>query len=128
MPITQDFLADNILEVMLGLGEEYDNEFTFKHDGTLAIDNINGISLGGTYYSWAVAGTGPAAGFEGGASKSSLKAKSILTRVRSLKRKNQKAIENAAQGKNIVLRNMPINSQRKIMDKFKDTKKPRSKD
>ena len=63
-----------------------------------------------------------AAGFEGGASKSSLKAKSILTRVRSLKRKNQKAIENAAQGKNIVLRNMPINSQRKIMDKFKDTK------
>ena len=63
-----------------------------------------------------------AAGFEGGASKSSSKAKSILAKVRDFKRKNQKAIENAAQGKNVVLRNMPINSQRKIMDKFKDTK------
>ena len=63
-----------------------------------------------------------AAGFEGGASKSSSKAKSILAKVRDFKRKNQKAIENAAQGKNVVLRNMPINSQIKIMDKFKDTK------
>ena len=63
-----------------------------------------------------------AAGFEGGASKSSLKAKSALAKVRAEKRKNQKAIENAAQGKNIVLRNMPINSQRKIMEKFKDAK------
>ena len=63
-----------------------------------------------------------AAGFEGGASKSSLKAKSALAKVRAEKRKNQKAIENAAQGKNIVFRNMPINSQRKIMEKFKDAK------
>ena len=63
-----------------------------------------------------------AAGFEGGASKSALKAKSALAKVRAEKRKNQKAIENAAQGKNIALRNMPINSQRKIMEKFKDTK------
>jgi len=63
-----------------------------------------------------------AAGFEGGASKSSSKAKSILAKVRDFKRKNQKAIENAAQGKNVVFRNMPINSQIKIMDKFKDTK------
>ena len=62
------------------------------------------------------------AGFEGGASKSIGSAKSMLARVRVQKRKNQKAIENAAQGKNVVLRNMPINSQRKIMDKFKDTK------
>ena len=58
----------------------------------------------------------------GGASKSLLKARSILARVRVAKRKNQKAIENAAQGKNVSLRNMPIDSQRKIMSKFKDTR------
>ena len=63
-----------------------------------------------------------AAGYEGGASKSAGSAKSMLAKVRVQKRKNQKAIENAAQGKNVVLRNMPINSQRKIMEKFKDTK------
>ena len=63
-----------------------------------------------------------AAGFEGGASKSMSSAKSMLAKVRVEKRKNQKAIENAAQGKNVVLRNMPINSQRKVMEKFKDTK------
>jgi len=62
------------------------------------------------------------AGFEGGASKSMSSAKSMLAKVRVEKRKNQKAIENAAQGKNVVLRNMPINSQRKVMEKFKDTK------
>lgn len=66
MPITQDFLVDNVLEVMLGLGVEYDNEFTFKYDGSLSIDNKNEISLGGQLYSIAVAGTGPAPGFEGG--------------------------------------------------------------
>jgi PKD repeat protein len=66
LPITQDFLVDNVLEAFLGLGTEYDNEFTFKYDGSLVIDNKNGISLGGTYYSYAVAGTGPAPGFEGG--------------------------------------------------------------
>lgn len=66
LPITQDFLVDNVLEAFLGLGIEYDNEFTFKYDGSLAVDNKNGISLGGQYYSFAVAGTGPAPGFEGG--------------------------------------------------------------
>ena len=63
-----------------------------------------------------------AAGFEGGASKSSSKAKSTLAKVRDFKRKNQKAIENAHQMKNVVFRNMPMKTQRKIMDKFKDTK------
>jgi len=58
----------------------------------------------------------------GGASKSLTEARSILARVRVAKRKNQKAIENAAQGKNVPLRNMPIDSQRKIMSKFKDTR------
>ncbi len=66
MTITQDFLVDNVLEAFLGLGIEYDNEFTFKYDGSLAIDNKNGISLGGTFYSYAIAQTGPAPGFEGG--------------------------------------------------------------
>tara|TARA_X000001382_G_scaffold101476_1_gene76134 strand:+ start:56 stop:361 length:306 start_codon:yes stop_codon:yes gene_type:complete len=63
-----------------------------------------------------------AVGFKGGASKSMSSAKSMLAKVRVQKRKNQKAIENAAQGKNVVLRNMPIDSQRKIMSKFKDTR------
>ena len=58
----------------------------------------------------------------GGASKSLTEARSILAKVRVAKRKNQKAIENAAQGKNIALRNMPMDSQKKIMLKFKDTK------
>ena len=62
------------------------------------------------------------AGFEGGASKSLSSAKSILARVRVVKRKNQKAIENATQGKNVVLRQMPIDKQRDILSKFKDTR------
>ena len=62
------------------------------------------------------------AGFEGGASKSMSSAKSILAKVRVEKRKNQKAIENAVQGKNVVLRNMPLEKQRKILSKFKDTR------
>jgi len=66
LPITLDFLVDNVLEAFLGLGIEYDNEFTFKYDGSLVVNNKNGISLGGTYYSFAIAQTGPAAGFEGG--------------------------------------------------------------
>lgn len=66
LPITLDFLVDNVLEAFLGLGKEYDNEFTFKYDGSLVINNKNGISLGGTFYSYAVALTGPAPGFEGG--------------------------------------------------------------
>ena len=34
----------------------------------------------------------------------------------------QKAIENAAQNKNVVLRNMPMDIQRKIFSRYKDTK------
>lgn len=59
---------------------------------------------------------------EGGASKSLTSAKSILARVRDAKRKNQKAIENAVQNKNVALRNMPLDKQRKIYEKFKDAK------
>jgi PKD repeat protein len=66
LPITLPFMVDNVLDVMLGLGIEYDNEFTFKSDGSLVINNKNGISLGSTMYSYAVAQTGPAPGFEGG--------------------------------------------------------------
>ncbi len=66
LPITLPFMVDNVLDVMLGLGVEYDNEFTFKSDGSLVINNKNGISLGSTMYSFAVAQTGPAPGFEGG--------------------------------------------------------------
>jgi PKD repeat protein len=66
LPITLPFMVDNVLDVMLGLGAEYDNEFTFKSDGSLVINNKNGISLGSTMYSYAVAGTGPAPGYEGG--------------------------------------------------------------
>ena len=66
LPITQPFLIDNVLDVMLGLGVEYDNEYTFKYDGKLTIANKNGISLGSQMYSYAVAQTGPAPGFGGG--------------------------------------------------------------
>jgi PKD repeat protein len=66
LPITLPFMVDNVLDVMLGLGVEYDNEFTFKSDGSLVINNKNGISLGSTMYSFVVAQTGPAPGFEGG--------------------------------------------------------------
>jgi PKD repeat protein len=66
LPITQPFLVDNVLDVMLGLGVEYDNEYTFKSDGKLTINNKNGISLGSQMYAFAVAQTGPAPGFTGG--------------------------------------------------------------
>ena len=66
LPITYPFLVDNVLELALGMGVEYDNEFKFKYDGSLAIDNKNGISFGSTMYSYVVAQTGPAPGFEGG--------------------------------------------------------------
>jgi PKD repeat protein len=64
LPITYPFPIDNVLD-MLGLGAEYDNEFTFKSDGSLVINNKNGVSLGGALYSYVVAQTGPAQGFEG---------------------------------------------------------------
>ena len=66
LPITYPFLVDNVLDQILKLGAEYDNEFTFKSDGKLTINNVNGKSLGSQMYSYAVAGTGPAPGFEGG--------------------------------------------------------------
>jgi len=65
LTITQDFLLDNILEVLLGLGVEYDNEFTFMYDGSLTIDNKNGVSLGSAMYA-GLNGIDPAPGLEGG--------------------------------------------------------------
>lgn len=44
MPGTDDQLD------LLGLGDEYDNLFTFYHDGTYAIDNRNGNHLAGWVY------------------------------------------------------------------------------
>jgi len=65
LPITYPFPIDNVLE-MLGLGAEYDNEFTFKSDGSLVINNKNGVSLGGQLYSYVVPpAAGPAPGFGG---------------------------------------------------------------
>jgi PKD repeat protein len=64
LPITYPFPIDNVLD-MLGLGAEYDNEFTFKSDGSLVINNKNGVSLGGALYSYVYLQTGPAPGFEG---------------------------------------------------------------
>ena len=66
LTITYPFLVDNVLEVALNMGAEYDNEFTFKYDGSLVINNKNGVSFGSQMYSFAVAQTGPAPGFEGG--------------------------------------------------------------
>lgn len=42
--------ADNILTV-IGLGEEYDNEYTFYADGRYKMDNQNGTSLATYFYS-----------------------------------------------------------------------------
>jgi len=65
LPITQPFPIDNVLD-MLKLGGEYDNEYTFKADGSLVINNKNGVSLGSQMYSFVVPpATGPAPGFEG---------------------------------------------------------------
>jgi len=66
LPITLDFLVDNILQVQLGLGVEYDNEFTFKYDGKLTINNKNGVSLGSQMYAGVVLGTGPNPSYPGG--------------------------------------------------------------
>ncbi|MCY1718864.1 PKD domain-containing protein [Prolixibacteraceae bacterium Z1-6] len=65
LTVTQDFLMDNILELLLGLGTEYDNEFTFKYDGSLMIDNKNAISLGSAMYA-GINQIAPAPGLEGG--------------------------------------------------------------
>lgn len=36
--------TDNVLEI-IGLGAEYDNEYTFYHDGSYAVDNVDGANL-----------------------------------------------------------------------------------
>ncbi|MEN8156194.1 MAG: PKD domain-containing protein [Bacteroidota bacterium] len=46
MPGTDDML------VVIGLGEEYDNEYTFFHDGSYSVDNFNGNNLAGWVYSY----------------------------------------------------------------------------
>jgi PKD repeat protein len=54
MPVVQPSL-DNVLN-MFGLGDEYDNEFTFFYDGTYGINLKNGHALAGAVYG-AVMGT-----------------------------------------------------------------------
>ena len=56
---------DNALEELLGLGVEYDNEFTFKYNKSLMIDNKNDVSLGSQMYA-GVYQIPPAPGLEGG--------------------------------------------------------------
>ncbi len=41
--------TDNLLD-MIGLGEEYDNEYTFFHDGSYSVNNVNGNHLAGWIY------------------------------------------------------------------------------
>jgi PKD repeat protein len=41
--------TDNVLDI-LGLGAEYDNEFTFKPDGSYEINNVDGNNLAGWQY------------------------------------------------------------------------------
>ena len=67
LPITLDFLQDNVLDWFLGIGEEYDNEFKFKYDGSYSIDNVNGVSLASLLSTYMLPpNAGPAPGFEGG--------------------------------------------------------------
>ncbi len=53
--VNEDFIADlmpgtdNQLD-LLGLGAEYDNLFTFYHDGSYEIDNVDGNNLAGWIY------------------------------------------------------------------------------
>ncbi len=42
--------TDNLLDI-IGLGAEYDNEYTFFHDGTYSVNNVNGNHLAGWIYS-----------------------------------------------------------------------------
>ena len=42
--------AENLL-TMIGFPEEYDNEFTFKSDGTFIVDNKNGVSIANLMWS-----------------------------------------------------------------------------
>lgn len=41
--------TDNLLD-FIGLGAEYDNEFTFFHDGSYSINNVDGNNLAGWLY------------------------------------------------------------------------------
>lgn len=41
--------TDNVLDI-LGLGVEYDNEFTFYHDGSYEVNNVDGTNLAGWLY------------------------------------------------------------------------------
>ncbi len=47
--------TDNMLDI-IGLGDEYDNEFTFYYDGTYKVNNKDGESLAGWLYSAGVIG------------------------------------------------------------------------
>jgi len=47
--------TDNLLEI-IGLGDEYDNEYTFYFDGTYKVNNKDGESLAGWLYSADVIG------------------------------------------------------------------------
>lgn len=42
--------VDNLLD-LIGLGAEYDNEYTFFNDGTYSVNNVNGNHLAGWIYS-----------------------------------------------------------------------------
>jgi hypothetical protein len=59
--ITFPYLVDNVIEDYVGLGAEYDNEFTFKPDGSYSVNNVNGSVLAGELYAF-VSQTGTAAG------------------------------------------------------------------
>ena len=47
--------TDNLLD-MVGLGAEYDNEYTFNHDGSYSVNNVDGNNLAGWIFSVVVLG------------------------------------------------------------------------
>lgn len=49
--------TDNLLD-LIGLGSEYDNEFTFFHDGSYAVDNKNAVNLAGGIFGYGLAQQG----------------------------------------------------------------------
>ena len=57
--------AENLLTV-IGFPEEYDNEFTFKSDGTYKVDNKNGASIANLLYSLFGGAEGEVVRTEGG--------------------------------------------------------------
>src|SRR5690625_7227457 len=52
MPLQGNVLGE------LGIEAEYDNEYTFVHDGSYSVDNKNGNVLAGRLYSYGVLGEG----------------------------------------------------------------------